>query len=59
MGVLDIGDIHNGDQDALSYYNEWAFIDIGVDGDQDALSYRNEWEFLIIATSTINGDIIF
>ena len=39
MGILDNGDIHN--------------------GNQDALSYRNEWAFLIMATSTINGDIIY
>ena len=26
MGDLDIGDIRNGDQDTLSYHNEWAIL---------------------------------
>ena len=26
MGVLDIGDIHDGDQDAISYRNELVFL---------------------------------
>ena len=26
MSDLDIGDIHNGDQDALSFCNEWAIL---------------------------------
>ncbi|GFS31410.1 hypothetical protein Acr_00g0017130 [Actinidia rufa] len=43
-GALDIGNICNGDQDALSFCNEWA-LDIGdiLDSDQDALSFCNEW----------------
>ncbi|GFY84513.1 hypothetical protein Acr_03g0012870 [Actinidia rufa] len=38
---LDYGDILNGDQDALSYYNEWAYLDCGdtLNGNQDTLSY--------------------
>ena len=26
MGILDVGDIRTGDQDALSCYNEWASL---------------------------------
>ena len=60
MGVLDIGDFLNGDQQALSYRNKWTFLIIGDvnGGDQDALSYRNKCATLKLATSTINGNII-
>ena len=29
MAILLNGDVHTGDQDALSYCNEWACLDIG------------------------------
>ena len=38
MADLDISDIHVGDHDALSFFNEWVVLDIGdiQIGDQKA-----------------------
>ena len=57
MGVLDIDEIHNGDQGVLSYRNEWAtlILTTSSNGDQSALSYHNKYATLILVTSS-NGD---
>ncbi|GFY96664.1 hypothetical protein Acr_11g0009700 [Actinidia rufa] len=52
---IQVCDIFNGDQDALSFSNEWTYLDIGdIYGDQGALSYSNEWAYLDVGE--IYGD---
>ena len=48
MSIIDIDDIHNGNQDALSYRNEWAFLIMTIS------TINSD----IISDEKINGEIL-
>ena len=50
MGILDTGDLLNGDQDTLSYRNEWAILTLvtSINNDDIIFDEKFKGDYLII-----------
>ena len=54
MGVLNNSDIHNRDQDALSYRNEWAFLIMATTKwryETSTVSDINHWQLTVVKSN--------